>query len=73
LIVGTPALSTDCFSGPNEIFTDSMKKCLVPANDIEALAKKMKSFYLSPPKIDQRILQRFEAKTVAKEYLKLIH
>ena len=73
LIVGTPALSTDCFSGPNEIFTDSMKKCLVPSNDIEALAKKMKSFYSSPPKIDKSILQRFEANTVAKEYLKLIH
>ncbi len=72
LVVGTPALSTNCFSGPSEIFTDSMKESLVPTNDVGALAKKMKSFYLKPPKIDNLVLKRFEAKTVAKEYLKLI-
>jgi len=72
LAIGTPALSTNCFSGPSEIFMDSMKECLVPVNDAEALAKKMKGFYLKPPKIDKLVLKRFEAKTVAKEYLKLI-
>jgi glycosyltransferase involved in cell wall biosynthesis len=72
LAIGTPALSTNCFSGPSEIFTDSMRECLVPTNDAEALAKKMKIFYKKPPKIDKLVLKRFEAKTVAKEYLKLI-
>lgn len=72
LTIGTPALSTDCFSGPSEIFTDSMAECLVTTNDAEALAKKMISFYLNPPRIDRSVLERFEAKTIAKEYLKLI-
>jgi glycosyltransferase involved in cell wall biosynthesis len=72
LVIGTPALSTNCFSGPSEIFTESMAECLVPANDAEALAKKMSSFYLKPPRIDRSVLERFEAKTIAKEYLKLI-
>jgi glycosyltransferase involved in cell wall biosynthesis len=72
LVIGTPALSTNCFSGPSEIFTDSMSECLVPTNDTEALAKKMKSFYIKPPKIDRLVLKRFEAETVAKQYLKLI-
>ncbi len=72
LAIGTPALSTNCFSGPSEIFTDSMAECLVPKNDAEALAKKMSDFYLKPPKIDRSVLKRFEAKTIAKEYLKLI-
>jgi hypothetical protein len=49
-----------------------MKECLVPTNNAKALAKKMKSFYLKLPKIDKLVLERFEAKTVAKEYLKLI-
>jgi glycosyltransferase involved in cell wall biosynthesis len=72
LVIGTPALSTNCFSGPSEIFTDSMRECLVPTNDTEALAKKMKSFYVKPPKIDRLVLERFEAETVAKQYLELI-
>jgi len=72
LIISTPALSTNCFSGPSEIFTDSMAECLVPTNDTEALAKKMISFYLKPPRVDRSVLERFEAKKIAKEYLKLI-
>lgn len=73
LVIGTPALSTNCFSGPSEIFADSMKNCLVPPDNAGALAKKIKSFYLKPPKIDKLVLERFKAKTVVKEYLKLIH
>ena len=72
LVVGTPALSTDCPSGPNEIFSKSMLDCLVKCGDAEALALKMKAFYIKPPQIDKKSLKRFEATSIAKEYLKLI-
>ena len=72
LVVGTPALSTDCPSGPSEIFSKSMLDCLVKCGDAEALAAKMKAFYIKPPQIDKKSLKRFEATSIAKEYLKLI-
>ena len=73
LVVGTPALSTDCPTGPGEIFSKSMLDCLVRCGDAEALAAKMQAFYIKPPQIDKKSLRRFEATAIAKEYLKLIH
>ncbi len=73
LVVGTPALSTDCPSGPGEIFPKSMLDCLVKCGDAKALAAKMQAFYTKPPQIDKKSLRRFEATAIAKEYLKLIH
>ena len=72
MALDTPALSTDCPSGPGEIFIDDMQNSLVRCGDVKALAKKMREFYLKPPLINKKSLKRFEATTIAKEYLGLI-
>jgi glycosyltransferase involved in cell wall biosynthesis len=72
MILGTPALSTDCPSGPGEIFINDMKDSLVKCGDANALAEKMREFYLKPPLINKKSLKRFEATTITKEYLELI-
>ena len=72
MVLGTPVLSTDCPAGPGEILAGSMRECLVPPGDVQALAAKMRAFHAQPPQIDMASLQRFEAATVANEYLKLI-
>ena len=72
MALGTPALSTDCPSGPGEIFIDDMEDSLVKCGDAKALAEKMRAFYLKPPHINKESLKRFEATTITKEYLELI-
>ena len=72
MVLGTPALSTDCPTGPGEIFSERMCDCLVPNGNIKALAEKMRKFYAKPPNIDKKNLKRFDATIIAKEYLKLI-
>ena len=72
MVLGTPAVSTDCPTGPREIFSGSMRDCLVPIGDVQGLAAKMSYFHKQPPHIDTESLRRFEASTVANEYLKLI-
>jgi len=69
--LGTPTLSTNC-GGPSEILIDDMQDHLVLNGSAKALAKKMHSFYLKPPKINCKSLDRFEACHIAQEYLKLI-
>ena len=71
LSLGTSVLSTNC-GGPNEILVKEMKNCLVPNGNVKALANKMQDFYLKPPRINNKSLDRFEASHIAKEYLKLI-
>ena len=72
MALNIPALSTNCPTGPSEIFSQEMSECLVPNGNIEALAEKMRKFYAKPPHIDKKNLKRFEATLIAKEYLKLI-
>ncbi|CAM8432930.1 RfaG Glycosyltransferase [Candidatus Methylopumilus universalis] len=72
MILGTPALSTDCPYGPGEIFINDMKDSLVKCGDAKALGKKMREFYLKPPLINEKSLKRFEATTITKEYLEII-
>jgi len=72
MVLGTPALSTDCPSGPGEIFIDDMQDSLVRCGDAKALAEKMCEFYTKPPYINKESLKRFEAATITKEYLELI-
>ena len=72
MALNTPALSTNCPTGPNEIFSQEMQDCLVPNGNIQALAEKMRQFYETPPRIDKINLKRFDANIIAKEYLKLI-
>jgi len=71
LILNTPAVSTNCKSGANEILTNKLQKFLSPIGDYEALAiniKKMSKELLST--FDDE-LKPFSIDTVINEYIKL--
>jgi glycosyltransferase involved in cell wall biosynthesis len=69
LILGTPVISTDCESGPEEIMTDDLAQYLTPVGDICSLSNSMKKAFLCPPKINQIDLERFKDTTIIKQYL----
>jgi glycosyltransferase involved in cell wall biosynthesis len=71
LVLGTPIVSTDCPSGPNEILVDELKSFLSPVGDSEALAKNIKKMVDNPVKITQNYSNRFSAEVSAKQYLVL--
>jgi glycosyltransferase involved in cell wall biosynthesis len=59
LACGTPVVSTDCPSGPGELLQNEMKRWLVPRDDTEALAERMREVVLTKPTIDPSMLTRF--------------
>lgn len=48
LACGTPVISTDCLTGPNEIIIPGRNGVLVPVNDASALADAMRHFVTEP-------------------------
>jgi glycosyltransferase involved in cell wall biosynthesis len=71
LVLGTPIVSTDCPSGPNEILVDELKPFLSPVGDSEALAKNIKKMVSQPIKITEIYTDRFNAEVSARQYLSL--
>lgn len=71
LVLGTPIVSTDCPSGPNEILVDELKPFLSPVGDSEALAKNIKKMVSQPIKITEIYTDRFNADVSARQYLSL--
>jgi glycosyltransferase involved in cell wall biosynthesis len=59
LACGTPVVSTDCPSGPNEILTGPLKRFLSPCGDAEALARNLASIVEAPPTIGPAMVERF--------------
>jgi glycosyltransferase involved in cell wall biosynthesis len=59
LACGTPAVSTDCPSGPREILTGALGRYLSPCGDATALASSLVSAVEAPPVIDPEITIRF--------------
>jgi len=72
LLLGTPAVSTDCPSGPNEVMTDAFRQFLVPVGNIKQLTEAMNSALESYPDISQLDMDRFAGEQVADRYLALI-
>ncbi len=70
LICGTRVISTDCPSGPSEILTGPLKNCLVPVNNAQLLAKKIRRL-INLPKPKSISLKKFSEKTFLKKYLAL--
>ncbi len=74
LAIGTPAVSTDCPSGPREILGDGRYGPLVPVGDSEALSKAMLATLDNPP--DRALLKQgaepFLAETSATSYLQVL-
>ncbi len=72
LICGTPVVSTDCPSGPNEILKGDLAHWLSPVNDPIALASKIQEVLEHPYSVNVEQLRRFDIKIVLIQYLTLI-
>jgi glycosyltransferase involved in cell wall biosynthesis len=72
LIVGTPAVSTDCPSGPSEILTGPLKEYLSPPGDADALASIILKALSDYPDITLLDFSHLSDKSVAQEYIKLL-
>jgi glycosyltransferase involved in cell wall biosynthesis len=70
LVCGTPAISTDCPSGPSEIL-ESFPDCLVPCSDIAALAAAIARTLSNPPDLTWVDLSRYEVDAVLDAYERL--
>lgn len=68
LVCGTPAVSTDCPSGPAEILTGPLRPFLTPAGDPAALAAAMRSALTGYPPISDDLLHEFAADHVLSQY-----
>ncbi len=68
---GTPAVSTDCPSGPAETLQGGRVGPLVPVGDAAALADALDATIAKPPKADElrAAAQPFEARRAAARYL----
>jgi glycosyltransferase involved in cell wall biosynthesis len=73
LILNTMVVSTDCPSGPSEILVDELKPFLSKPGDIQGLANNIKKAIDSPITISPKFIEKFDAKSIAKQYLKLCH
>ena len=71
LAVGTPVVSTDCPSGPNEILADGRYGPLVPVGDAEGLAQAMEKTLDCPlpPKLLQEAALPYEIERSTSSYL----
>lgn len=72
LICGTPVVSTDCPSGPNEILTGELARWLVPPGNSDLLARKIDEALQSEIDLGSFDAGRFDVEAVAQEYLKTI-
>lgn len=73
VLLGTPVVSTDCPSGPNEVMTGPFRQFLVPVGDIDKLADAMRSALENYPDFDELDMQRFDSDKVAERYLALVN
>ena len=71
LLVGTPAVASDCPSGPSEILTGSLAPYLTPVGDIQALTNAIELALNTYPDIPSEIARRFDSAVVAKQYIQL--
>jgi glycosyltransferase involved in cell wall biosynthesis len=70
LVCGTPAVSTDCPSGPREILA-AFPECLVPCGDAKALAVAITGALRTPPDPGRADLSAYSADAVAAAYERL--
>ena len=75
LILGTPAISTDCPSGPREILTGDLAQYLTPLGNeklfAENISKAINAINAGTLKIDYDSLNRFDATHITNQYLSL--
>ncbi|MEF8982622.1 glycosyltransferase [Thiohalorhabdus sp.] len=74
LALGTPAVATDCPSGPREILADGELGPLVPVGDADALADAMAATLADPPDPDRLRagVERYRDTASARAYLAVL-
>lgn len=72
LILGTPTVSTNCVSGPNEILTGKLSKYLAKVNNSTDLSKKMKSILNDKITIENSLIEKFSDDKIVSKYIDLI-
>jgi glycosyltransferase involved in cell wall biosynthesis len=73
LICGTPVVSTNCPSGPNEILIGTLAKYLVPCGNSDLLKAKILEVLADKPTIPSEILERFSFEKGHQALLSLIN
>lgn len=71
LALDTPVVSTDCNQGPREIMLPPHDAFLARVNDPDDLAGKIEAALSAYPPISQEMIARFDAETIAGQYLSL--
>lgn len=71
LLVGTPAVASDCPSGPSEILTGALKPFLTPVGNIQSLIAAIELALDDYPEIPEDIAKRFDSAGVARQYIQL--
>lgn len=71
LILGTPVASTDCPSGPSEIFSDEMRHLLSPVGDSSALAGSISRLVGPNDGSISHNYTKFSHEQIAKKYISL--
>ncbi len=69
LIIGTPIVSTDCPSGPNEVLVGEFASFLAPVGDTKEMTKLMEHALCNYPPIENLDMDKFSADRVARQYL----
>ncbi|SFV67344.1 Alpha-1,4-N-acetylgalactosamine transferase PglJ [hydrothermal vent metagenome] len=72
LALKTPVVSTNCPTGPSEILTDTLSSYLVPIQDADMIADKMKEALLEYPPIPDTAVEKFQADHIVWQYMKLM-
>lgn len=76
MAVGTPVVSTNCKSGPEEILAGGKYGNLVPVGDVEGLAQAMLATLnnpIAPEVLQSRAKEEFSQEKSTTEYLKLLN
>ena len=69
LALGTPIISTDCPSGPNEVLS---RRQLVPVQDVDALALKIQEVVKEASRFYQALDNKFLPNNTVQQYLNLV-
>lgn len=69
LILGTPVVSTDCNSGPNEILTGELSQYLAKVNDPIDLSQKITLALKGYPLIKDKHTEKFNKENIFKNYM----
>lgn len=69
LVLGTPAISTDCPTGPSEVLTGNLARFLSPVGNVDALAGNLRAALSNYPPIGAAHIGRFAAENTIRAYI----